>query len=146
MSREARGTGLRLAVAGLRFRRSTAAVVLVLGTVASAAAVVAPLYSRAAEESVLRSTLAAEDAFTLAVQLQAPPGSGAGRGQVDQGLQPSGARGVEEARSHLPAPSFGLPRLAYAGDGTFAPAAGPFQAATWPGSWSSARAPAPTSP
>ncbi len=127
MSREARGTGLRLAVAGLRFRRSTAAVVLVLGTVASAAAVVAPLYSRAAEESVLRSTLAAEDAFTLAVQLQAPPGSGAGRGQVDQGLQPSGARGVEEARSQLPAPSFGLPRLAYAGDGTFAPAAGPFR-------------------
>lgn len=127
MRREARGTGLRLALAGLRFRRSTAAVVLVLGTVASAAAVVAPLYSRAAEESVLRSTLASEDAFTLAVQLQVPPGGAVGQGQVAPATRLTGARGVETARSQLLPPAFGPPRLAYTGDGTFSPAAGPFR-------------------
>ena len=62
-------TSLRLALAGLWFRRSTALIVLVLATVASAASVVAPLYSRAAEESIVRDTLARADASTLAVQV-----------------------------------------------------------------------------
>lgn len=126
MTRGARGTGLRLALAGLRFRRSTAAVVLVLGTVASAAAVVAPLYSRAAEESVLRSTLASEDAYTLAVQLRVPPGAAVARvGAPDAAL--TGAQGVAAARRQLLPPAFGAPQLAYVGDASYVPGAGPFR-------------------
>ena len=64
--------GIRLAWRGLWFRRSTALIVLVLATVASAASVIAPLYSRAAEESILRDTLNRADAFTLSVQVSVP--------------------------------------------------------------------------
>ena len=50
-------TTLRLAVGGIAYRRSTAVIVLLLAVVASTAAVVAPLYSRAAEESIARGAL-----------------------------------------------------------------------------------------
>jgi putative ABC transport system permease protein len=117
-----RGTTLRLAVAGLWFRRSTALIVLVLATVASAASVVAPLYSRAAEESIVRDTLRRADAFTLSVQVSVPS-SGAG----------SAIGAAEDARFEVRKMSrvldhraFGTPRPAWIGAGKYAPAAGPF--------------------
>ena len=66
--------GLRLAVRGLWYRRSTTLIVLVLAVVASAAAVVAPLYSRAAEESIVRDTLQRADVFSLGVHVSRPQG------------------------------------------------------------------------
>jgi hypothetical protein len=62
-------TTLRLAVGGIAYRRSTAAIVLLLAIVASTAAVVAPLYSRAAEESIARGTLVRSDQFARAVHV-----------------------------------------------------------------------------
>ena len=59
--------GLRLALRGIAYRRLTAVVVLVLAVVAATAAVVAPLYSRAAEESIARGALARSDVFARAV-------------------------------------------------------------------------------
>jgi putative ABC transport system permease protein len=115
--------GLRLALAGLLFRRSTALIVLVLATVASAAAVVAPLYSRAAEESILRDTLARTDPFSLAVQLSVPSaGTGAGRGAARNGNVLAAA--AKEVLAH---PAFGEPRVSYVGSGRYAPTAGPFR-------------------
>ena len=117
-----RGTTLRLAVAGLWFRRSTALIVLVLATVASAASVVAPLYSRAAEESIVRDTLRRADAFTLSVQVSVPQsGSGAGFGAAQDGTFER--RKATQVLSH---PAFGTPRLAYTGKASYTPAAGPF--------------------
>jgi hypothetical protein len=62
-------TSLRLAVGGIAYRRSTAVLVLLLAVVASTAAVVAPLYSRAAEESIARGALARSDQFARAVHV-----------------------------------------------------------------------------
>lgn len=118
-----RGTTLRLAVAGLWFRRSTALIVLVLATVASAASVVAPLYARAAEESIVRDTLRRADAFTLSVQVSVPS-SGAGVGFGAAADAHFEARKVRRVLSH---PAFGTPRLAWSGAGTYAPVAGPFK-------------------
>ena len=118
-----RGTTLRLALAGLWFRRSTALIVLVLATVASAASVVAPLYSRAAEESIVRDTLRRADAFTLSVQVSVPQsGSGAGFGEAAKGEAE-----VRTAEDTLTNPAFGTPRLAYTGPAKYTPAAGPFK-------------------
>ena len=118
-----RGTGLRLALGGLWFRRSTALIVLVLATVASAASVVAPLYSRAAEASILRDTLRRADAFTLSVQVTVPQaGGGAGLAEARDG-----AFMVNKVQSILTHPAFGEPRLAYTGPGTYRPTAGPFK-------------------
>ena len=118
-------TTLRLAFAGLWFRRSTALIVLVLATIASAASVVAPLYSRAAEASILRDTLRRADAFTLSVQVAVPQaGSGAGEREARDG-----SFMVETARTVLSHPAFGKPQLAYAGNGTYSPTAGPFKGA-----------------
>ncbi len=115
-------TTLRLALAGLWFRRSTALIVLVLATVASAASVVAPLYSRAAEESILRDTLRRADAFTLSVQVSVPQsGAGAGYGAAEDGRFEVGK--AEQVLGH---PAFGPARLAYAGLGTYTPSTGPF--------------------
>ena len=101
-------TGLRLAVQGLWFRRSTALIVLVLATVASAASVVAPLYARAAEESILRDVLRRADAFTLSVQVAVPQvGAGVGEGAA---VDAAGAEKV--VRRHLTHPAFGEPRRA----------------------------------
>jgi hypothetical protein len=116
-------TSLRLALAGLWFRRSTALIVLVLATVASAASVVAPLYSRAAEESIVRDTLARADASTLAVQVSVPQGGS----QVGLGPASDGSFAVQVANQHLTNPAFGTPRLAYTGRGKYTPAAGPFK-------------------
>ena len=63
-----------------------------LATVASAAAVIAPLYSRAAEESIVRDTLARADAFTLSVQVSVPQGGS----QV--GLGPASRRQASRCR------------------------------------------------
>ncbi len=116
-------TSLRLALAGLWFRRSTALIVLVLATVASAASVVAPLYSRAAEESIVRDTLARADASTLAVQVSVPQGGS----QVGLGPASDGNFAVQVANQHLTNPAFGTPRLAYTGRGKYTPAAGAFK-------------------
>jgi putative ABC transport system permease protein len=122
-SRGGRGTTLRLAFGGLWFRRSTALIVLVLATVASAASVVAPLYSRAAEASILRDTLRRADAFTLSVQVAVPQaGSGAGEREARDG-----SFMVETAETVLSHPAFGRPRLSYAGNGTYSPTAGPLK-------------------
>ena len=116
-------TALRLAVAGLWFRRSTALIVLVLATVASAAAVIAPLYSRAAEESIVRDTLARADAASLAVQVSVPQGGS----QVGLGPASDGRFAVRVANRNLTNPAFGTPRLAYTGRGKYTPAGGPFR-------------------
>ena len=121
-----RGTTLRLAVAGLWFRRSTALIVLVLATVASAASVVAPLYSRAAEESIVRDTLNRADAFTLSVQV-AVPTSGAG---VGLGAARRGEFEVRTMHRVLTHPAFGTARMAYSGQGRYTPTAGPFKGGT----------------
>jgi hypothetical protein len=118
-----RGTTLRLAVSGLWFRRSTALIVLVLATVASAASVVAPLYSRAAEESIVRDTLRRADAFTLSVQVSVPTsGAGAAIGAAEDGRFE-----VRKMSRVLEHPAFGTPRLAWIGGGKYAPTAGPFK-------------------
>ena len=64
--------GLRLGLHGLWYRRSTALIVLVLAIVGSAAAVVAPLYSRAASESIVRDTVRRTDAFSRGVHISHP--------------------------------------------------------------------------
>jgi putative ABC transport system permease protein len=113
-------TGTRLAVQGLWFRRSTALIVLVLATVASAASVVAPLYARAAEESILRDTLRRADAFDLSVQVAAPQvGAGVGEGAAPPA---SAAEGV--VRDALTHPAFGPRRQAYVGQGEYHPTEG----------------------
>jgi len=113
-------TGARLAVQGLWFRRSTALIVLVLATVASAASVVAPLYARAAEESILRDTLRRADAFDLSVQVSAPQvGAGVGEGAAPPASTADGV--VRDALTH---PAFGPRRLAYVGKGEYHPTVG----------------------
>ena len=115
--------GIRLAWRGLWFRRSTALIVLVLATVASAAAVIAPLYSRAAEESILRNTMNRADAFTLSVQVSVPfSGAGAGFGAAHDGDFTLGK--VNEELTH---PAFGKPRLSYVAQGQYSPTAGPIK-------------------
>jgi hypothetical protein len=121
-----RGTTLRLAVAGLWFRRSTALIVLILATVASAASVLAPLYARAAEESIVRDTLNRADAFTLSVQV-AVPTSGAG---VGLGAARRGEFEVRTMHRILTHPAFGTARMAYSGLGRYTPTAGPFKGGT----------------
>ena len=113
-------TGARLAVQGLWFRRSTALIVLVLATVASAASVVAPLYARAAEESILRDTLRRADAFDLSVQVSAPQvGAGVGEGAAPPASAADGV--VRDALTHR---AFGQRRLAFVGKGEYHPTEG----------------------
>lgn len=115
--------GTRLALRGLWFRRSTALIVLVLATVASAASVIAPLYSRAAEESILRDTLRRVDTFALSVQVSVPQsGTGAGVGKAR-----NGEFTVDTVQDELTHPAFGTPRLSYVGSGLYAPTSGPFR-------------------
>lgn len=114
--------GVRLAFRGLWYRRSTALIVLVLSVVASAASVVAPLYSRAAEESIVRDTLQRADPATLSVQISVPTsGGGAGFGDArDPGFV------LGKVRADLTNPAFGKGRLAYIGGLLFHPTAGDF--------------------
>ena len=102
---------------------STALIVLVLATVASAASVVAPLYSRAAEESILRDTLRRADAFDLSVQVSVPQVGGRGRrGRRAAGLDRRG-RGPRRAR---PTRRSARRRLAYVGTGKYHPTEGDY--------------------
>ncbi|MGN6611016.1 MAG: hypothetical protein ACTHLJ_04525 [Angustibacter sp.] len=99
-----RFVGLRLALRGIAYRRLTAVVVLVLAVVAATAAVVAPLYSRAAEESIARGALARSDVFARAVH--ADVSANAAR----VALPASGT--LESLQRHLKPPVFGTPRVA----------------------------------
>jgi hypothetical protein len=115
--------GLRLAVRGLWYRRSTALIVLVLAVVASAAAVVAPLYSRAAEESIVRDTLQRADGYSLGVHVFRPQGDREDPVKDDQ-KAPFAAAAM---RNHLTHPAFGTVRIAYQTRGTYHPSAGPIR-------------------
>ena len=113
--------GLRLAVRGLWFRRSTALIVLVLATVASAASVVAPLYARAAEESILRDTLRRADALTLAVHVSVPTA-----GSPELGAAEDPAVAAEFVDRQLAHPAFGAPQVSYSTEVRYQPARGEF--------------------
>ncbi len=114
--------GLRLALQGLWFRRSSALIVLVLATVASAASVIAPLYARGAQESILRDALRRADPGALSVQVSLrQPGVGA-----DPRDAPSAASAVETVGAELADPVFGAPRLSFTAPGLYLPTAGPF--------------------
>jgi putative ABC transport system permease protein len=115
--------GLRLAVRGLWYRRSTALIVLVLAVVASAAAVVAPLYSRAAEESIVRDTLQNADVFTLGVHITRPQSDR--QDPVDEDRQAPFA--AIQMRNHLTHPAFGTVQTAYQTRGVYHPTAGPIR-------------------
>lgn len=67
--RTGRGAGVRLALRGIAYRRVTAVIVLVLAVVAATAAVVAPLYSRAAQESIARGALVRSDVYGRGVHV-----------------------------------------------------------------------------
>jgi hypothetical protein len=121
MSRRVDPTGFRLALRGLWFRRSTALIVLVLATVASAASVVAPLYARAAEESILRDTLRRADALTLAVHVSVPT---AGDPELGAAHDPAvAAQFVDRQLAH---PAFGEPQISYSTDVRYRPNRGEF--------------------
>lgn len=114
--------GLRLAVRGLWYRRSTAMIVLVLAVVASAAAVVAPLYSRAAEESIVRDTLQGTDPLSLGVHISRPQGD-----RQDPVEEESRAPfAAAQLRNHLTHPAFGAVQVAFQTHGEYFPTAGPF--------------------
>jgi putative ABC transport system permease protein len=112
--------GLRLAVRGLWYRRSTTLIVLVLAVVASAAAVVAPLYSRAAEESIVRDTLQRADVSTLGVHISLPQGDR--QVPVDENHQAPFA--AASMRNKLTHPAFGSAQIAYQTRGVYHPTAG----------------------
>jgi putative ABC transport system permease protein len=113
--------GLRLAVRGLWYRRSTAMIVLVLAGVASAAAVVAPLYSRAAQESIVRDTLLQTDEYSRGVHVPHPQGD-----RQVQPLDNQDARFAQrQALNKLTHPAFGTVQVALQTRGTYHPTAGP---------------------
>lgn len=62
-------TTARLALRGIAYRRATALIVLALAVVAATAAVVAPLYSRAAEQSIARGALQRSEVSARAVHV-----------------------------------------------------------------------------
>ncbi|WP_460459481.1 ABC transporter permease, partial [Angustibacter peucedani] len=108
---------LRLAVRGIAYRRLTAAVVLVLAVVAATAAVVAPLYSRAAEESIARSALSRSDVFARAVHADVSANA------AKVALPASGT--VDSLGRRLHAPYFGRPVVSSLTSGTATAKAGP---------------------
>jgi ABC-type lipoprotein release transport system permease subunit len=113
--------GLRLAVRGLWFRRSTATIVLVLAVVASAASVIAPLYTHSAEESILRDTVRAANPFSLSVQVVVP--NVGGSAAVGPGRNPAFTVGV--IKRELREPAFERPQQSYSSRGTYHPTTGP---------------------
>lgn len=121
MSRR-QGRTVRLAFAGLWFRRGTTLIVLALATVASSAAVVAPLYARGAEESIVRDSLGRADAFTRSVQVSSPPAgvrtTADAAEDVDYLL-----RTAERVLGH---PAFGTPRLSWSASAVYLPASGDY--------------------
>jgi putative ABC transport system permease protein len=112
-------TGLRLAVHGMWYRRSTALIVLVLAVVASASAVVAPLYARAAEESIVRDTLLRSDAFSRGVHVFHPQGD-----RQDQLLNANAKFAQRQAQQRLTHPAFGRLQVTLQTRGTYHPSAG----------------------
>jgi hypothetical protein len=112
-------TTLRLAVGGIRYRRSTAVIVLLLAVVASTAAVVAPLYSRAAEESIARGALARSDQFARAVHVDVSTNA------ASQSAAPTIGDAREIVRQELRSPAFQPPIAVRTTEGLAQPAAGP---------------------
>jgi hypothetical protein len=114
---QGRLTGLRLAVRGIAYRRATAAVVLALAIVAATAAVVAPLYSHAAQESIARGSLVRSDVFARSVHADVSataagprvtgPGSILDPDQTSRALEMGDA--VGRLKALLPPPVFGTP-------------------------------------
>ncbi len=94
-------TGLRLALRGIAYRRATAAIVLALAVVAATAAVVAPLYARAAEQSIARRTLSGSDVFARSVHVDVSAAAAEAAPTVTQTL--------ELARRRLGTAQFGVP-------------------------------------
>src|SRR5204863_391817 len=117
----ARTLGLRLALRGLWFRRSTAAIVLVLAVMASAASAVAPIFSRAAEESILKDTLRRYGVFSRSVHISVPDVGAAAPTAPE--YNPSFV--VQRLRTWLPEPALGAARVAWQSRGVIHPRSGP---------------------
>jgi hypothetical protein len=112
-------TSLRLALGGIAYRRSTAVIVLLLAIVASTAAVVAPLYSRAAEESIARGALARSNQFARAVHVDVSTNAAL------QSAAPKADEAVSVVRDELRSPAFRPPLVVRTTDGLAQPTAGP---------------------
>lgn len=112
-------TTLRLALGGIAYRRSTAVIVLLLAVVASTAAVVAPLYSRAAEESIARGVLVRSDQFARAVHIDVS--TNAARQSAAPGIDAA----LELTRQGLRSPAFQAPQVVRSTEGLAEPARGP---------------------
>src|SRR5262245_28125861 len=69
--------GWAVALRGIRYRPGRSLMVLLLATIAIAAAVLAPAYSRAAQQSVLTDRLAQAPADASGLQLRSDPVAGA---------------------------------------------------------------------
>ncbi len=68
--------GWTVALRGIRYRPGRSLLVLLLATIAIATAVLAPAYSRAAQQSVLTDRLAAAPADASGLQLRSDPVAG----------------------------------------------------------------------
>ncbi|HET8616261.1 MAG TPA: FtsX-like permease family protein [Actinomycetales bacterium] len=110
---------LRLALGGIAYRRSTAVIVLLLAVVASTAAVVAPLYSRAAEESIARGALARSDQFARAVHVDVSTNAAL------QSAAPQADEAVAIVEEQLRSPAFQRPMVVRATEGLAQPTSGP---------------------
>ncbi|GAA4345643.1 FtsX-like permease family protein [Angustibacter luteus] len=113
---QGRLTGLRLAVRGIGYRRATAAIVLALAVVAATAAVVAPLYARAAEESIARGALTHADVYARSVHADVSAQAAGPRVSGPSVLDPDDNRRaqsmddtVSQLQAMLPPPVFGTP-------------------------------------
>ncbi len=88
---------LRLVLAGIAYRRWTTMLLFSLATVASTAAVVAPLYADAAQESIVRSTLTHADRYSSTVHVQASEAVGGDPARTQaalRGVLPPGTFGA----------------------------------------------------
>ncbi len=112
-------TTLRLAVGGIVYRRSTAVVVLLLAVVASTAAVVGPLYARAAEESIARGVLARSDQFARGVHVDVSTNAARGTSAPEVG------EAVMLTREGLAGPAFRPPVVIRSTEGLAVPGSGP---------------------
>ncbi|HEX8496654.1 MAG TPA: hypothetical protein VF661_05620, partial [Actinomycetales bacterium] len=110
-------TTLRLALRGIAYRRATALIVLALAVVAATAAVVAPLYSRAAEQSIARGALLRSDVFARAVHVDVSAEAAS--------VAPSQAEVLERVRAVLSSPAFGAAVSLRTTSTTISPQAGP---------------------
>jgi putative ABC transport system permease protein len=111
--------GLRLTLGAIAYRRSTAALLLGLAILASTAVVVAPLYSAAAQDSIVRDTLNRADRFARTVHLDVPETN------ADGGPAPVLGIVDEDVRRALGPPVFGAPIVSRATSGVAEPTTGP---------------------